>query len=391
MDETTPHDAAISAIYAFESDLLAQVVDHVRAVYPTYAAVSDELLARSLRQNIEMCVRAVSDPAIPDDSRLRSYAQIARRRFEAGVPIDDLIRSYRFSLGLIADKLTELFAEHRVSALDSLHAYRRIWNVSDAYTAVLVEVYRQHRLQLDTRNHEIKMDFIERLRSGRPDEATLDTARRRFHLNPDVPYHAFIARIVSGSEHDLYALMVLLESHLIGRRGIGVIRADTIVGVCARAFDIDSPVSISYGQALPLQEIAESFVMAQHVAATSIAGSSGNHYIADAGWRVSVEPNAPVIAHFEKRFRTPLEATSVDVATILESVREYLEQNRSFRAAAVMLHCHPNTLRYRIARFEEITGARVDDTETILSLQWMFEAHARAEASPLYFRTRTEE
>ncbi|MGO1439827.1 MAG: helix-turn-helix domain-containing protein [Brevibacterium yomogidense] len=376
-----PWPDVVRDLFEAEPDLLARVIEHVRAVYPTYASVSDDLLARSFRQNIDMCVTAVQGEVNPAEGPLRSYAQIARRRFEAGVPIDDLIRSYRFSIGLIADQLTDLLAEHHGSPQGGVDAYRRIWAVTDVYTAQLAEVYRQHRLQFDTRNHELKMDFIERLRSGTIDEPALTEARLRFHLREGIAYRAFIARLTTEADHDLYALMVMLESQLIGHQGLGVIRGSTIVGVCAQEFTVLPALSISYGHESALEDISASFASAQRVAATSVALASGNHDIAESGWRVSVEPEGPVTRHFEKRFVEPLEASAANAAMILTSVRQVLLHNRSFRAAAAALHCHQNTLRYRIARFEEITGARLGDTETVVSLEWMFEARARSEGT----------
>lgn len=55
-----------------------------------------------------------------------TWARIARRRFEAGVLIDDLIRSYTVSGGLIADRLAALFRDHRVPTEEVLETYRTI-------------------------------------------------------------------------------------------------------------------------------------------------------------------------------------------------------------------------------------------------------------------------
>src|SRR5699024_11415576 len=115
MDSQDSRSTAINQLSHHEAELLTKVIDHVRDYYPTYVVVSDDLLQISFRQNIEMSVRAVSNAERPRDAELRSYAQIARRRFELGVPIDDLIRSYRFSIGLIADTLTDLFEDYDVS------------------------------------------------------------------------------------------------------------------------------------------------------------------------------------------------------------------------------------------------------------------------------------
>ncbi|MBB1025397.1 MULTISPECIES: PucR family transcriptional regulator [unclassified Dietzia] len=377
MDPGDPRGAAIDALVEREPVLLTQVLATIRGTYPTYESVSDEVISSSFHQNIEMCIRAVVDGPTPQGHKLRAYAQIARKRFEQGVPVEDLIRSYKHSIGLIADALTELFDAHGVSPFESLHAYRQIWMVSDVYSAVLVEVYRQHQLQLDTRNHAIKNDFIDRLRSGDFDDGILATAQTRFALRTDLDYRGFVAAMVGHSGHDIYSLLAMLEPQIFGHRGVCAIRGDVIVGICREVFDTGDGVSVSYGRPRPLSGIAESLEVARRVASTSTALSAGNHHLEEVGWRVAVDPESPVVDLFDARFRQPLDSAKVDAASTLCSVEEYLRQNRSYKNAARTLNCHPNTLRYRIARFAEITGCSVDDMETAVSLQWYFELRAR--------------
>lgn len=372
-----PRGAAVNALIEREPVLIKQVIAYVRETYPTYEAVSNEVLTSSFSQNIDMCIRGVVDGPVPQSHKLRAHAQIARKRFEQGVPIEDLIRSYKHSIGLIADALTELFDAHGVSPFESLHAYRQIWMVSDVYSAVLVEVYRQHQLQLDTRNHAIKNDFIDRLRSGDFDDSVLATAQTHFQLRPDMDYRGFVAAMVGDSTHDIYSLLATLEPQIFGHRGVCAIRGDVIVGICRDVFDTGDGLSVSYGRPRPLRDIAESLEVARRVASTSTAFFAGNHHLEEVGWRVSVDPSSPVVELFEARFRQPLLAAQVDAASTLNSVEEYLRQNRSYKNAAKKLNCHPNTLRYRITRFAEITGCSVDDTETAVSLQWYFELNAR--------------
>lgn len=378
MDSGDARGAAINALIEREQVLIKQVISYVRQTYPTYESVSDDVLISSFSQNIDMCIRGVVDGPRPRSHKLRAHAQIARKRFEQGVPVEDLIRSYKHSIGLIADALTDLFDAHGVSPFESLRAYRQIWMVSDVYSAVLVEVYRQHQLQLDTRNHAIKNDFIDRLRSGDFDDSVLATAQTHFQLRADVDYRGFVAAMVGNTEHDIYSLLAALEPQIFGHRGVCAIRGDVIVGICRDVFDTGDGLSVSYGRPRPLQNIEDSLEIARRVASTSTALQAGNHHLEEVGWRVSVDPESPVVDLFDARFRQPLLSAQIDAASTLRSVEVYLSQNRSYRNAARELNCHPNTLRYRISRFAEITGCSVDDTETATSLQWYFELCARS-------------
>jgi DNA-binding PucR family transcriptional regulator len=55
--------------------------------------------------------------------------------------------------------------------------------------------------------------------------------------------------------------------------------------------------------------------------------------------------------------------------SLLPSVQEYLDRFGDVRAAAAALHIHPNTLRYRIRRAEQVLDMRLTDPEDRLLLQ----------------------
>lgn len=361
--------------------LLRSVIEHVRSEYPSYAMVGDDALAESFTQNIEMCLRALQESGVPSRQVLTRWADIARRRFEVDVPVDDLIRSYRFSIGLIADETADLVAAHDLSATHGLAAYRLLWEVSDAYIAILVEVYRQHQLKLDTNNHQAKVDLLERMRTGRFDAAAVFSARSRFGLDPERRYMPFIARWADGRS-DVYPLIIALEPHLAGSRGLAVVEVDRISGICSDVLTTQEQITLAYGPPAVPAELAASFDTAQRVMATSVVAEPGNFHLDDAGWRAAVGTTGTdqhLWELYTHRFREPLEAAGADVEVMLESIRVHLEGNRSFATAAATLHCHPNTLRYRVSRFEEITGQSIESTETIVALQWFFEMLGRGD------------
>ena len=55
--------------------------------------------------------------------------------------------------------------------------------------------------------------------------------------------------------------------------------------------------------------------------------------------------------------------------SLLVSVERYLDHFGDVRAAAAALHIHPNTLRYRIRRAEQVLDMRLSDPEDRLLLQ----------------------
>lgn len=398
IDESS-HGAVIHALHELESredSLLDQVMHEVRTNFPSYADVTTATIRSSLRQNIEMCAQSLLGPRRPSTAELRQWAQIARHRFESGVPIDDLIRSYTFSMGLIADTLTELCIRRDVPLEDVLAGSRALRQVADEYTTVLAADYREHRLQQDTQTHELKMDVLLRLRTGDVGDPRLHTALNRFGLRLDRRYRAFSAHLTDdrfqtdgepiapfgpcprgGFGTDIYALMARIDSHLVGGRGIGVAENNGVIGITSEPFSPMSGVSVAYGHEVELRSISASFNLAAQVATTSIAREEGAHTLETADWRVAVDESSLALDRLGERFVEPLRETKARGEVILDSVRAFLLHDRSYQDASAYLHCHPNTLRYRLSRFETLTGESLTSTDCIVALSLMFEARSR--------------
>jgi purine catabolism regulator len=76
--------------------------------------------------------------------------------------------------------------------------------------------------------------------------------------------------------------------------------------------------------------------------------------------------------------RAVIEYDDAHSGDLLPSVRTWLEHDRQTDKAAGALHIHPNTLLYRVRRFEQITGRSLASTET-LAETWLA---LRAAATP---------
>ena len=55
---------------------------------------------------------------------------------------------------------------------------------------------------------------------------------------------------------------------------------------------------------------------------------------------------------------------------LVSSVRVWLEHDRQTDRAARALHVHPNTLLYRVRRFEQISGRSLASTESLAEV-WL--------------------
>jgi DNA-binding PucR family transcriptional regulator len=71
-----------------------------------------------------------------------------------------------------------------------------------------------------------------------------------------------------------------------------------------------------------------------------------------------------------ERYVTPIRALGAFGEELLQSLRVFARHDQNIDAAAQELFVHPNTLRHRLSRFEETTGANLHNVEQLAEIWW---------------------
>lgn len=374
---TTPAVRAFTRLIDDPYEALKEVIDEVRAQYPSYAPVTDALLASSFDQNMRMSRECVLAGSPPDADTMTNYAQISRARLDSGVPVEDLMASFRFSMGRIADHLDRLMKEERATTEERLDAYRKIWMVSDAYTTSLVNEYRHHALQVAADDYRFQVDLFRALAERGPKPNPLDETSTRGLLSLRLTYRGFVAKREDGQLGQDHQLRESISKLIGPGQGLCVVQHGRVEGVVGRRFTAPPGASVSFGELAPVPELHNSIALARAVADTSPARHPGTHTLSDVSWRIAASPECPLTRHYMERFHRLWAAPEASRSTLLDSFRTLAAHHFNFSTAAESLHCHPNTLRYRAARLEELTGTNMRDLDGLIALAWAIELAAR--------------
>jgi len=132
---------------------------------------------------------------------------------------------------------------------------------------------------------------------------------------------------------------------------------DAVVGL-SRPFGADAPLAVARREA-------------QWALSRAIeAGRSVLSYGDDRTERWLTSETADLRALVEQVLGPVIEYDSAHAGGLVTSVRVWLEHDRRTERAAQALHIHPNTLLYRVRRFEEISGRSLASTETLAEV-WL--------------------
>ena len=76
------------------------------------------------------------------------------------------------------------------------------------------------------------------------------------------------------------------------------------------------------------------------------------------------------------RYIDPLQELGAFGGTLEATVREYLDKGMRIDEAAKALFVHPNTLRHRLDRFQQLTGADLRNAQDLVEVWWALERRA---------------
>ena len=322
-------------------------------------------LRRSVRDNVRYILTALRDPDAARD--FTAPRETGRRRAHQGVPLPEVIRAFRLCFTGVWDRLAdEIRAAADPGMIDTvLVAAAAIWQLTDEYALAMTEAHRTTTAELLVARQHRRSALAEALFTGRPGPESwpwevssllglatdgdlvvvaADTLRPVREGLPDIENElvrkgftsvwrltpSTQAGIVALNAHPLEDLLPVLRRVARTRTGVSPIyrslretpRALHLAGVAAAA---GGP-----GQVTALRESPLAGLVAQH---------------RDESVRVAREVLGSV-----------LDLPPDDRSALLATARAWFDHAGSAERAGAALYCHPNTVRYRLRRLQELTG-----------------------------------
>jgi DNA-binding PucR family transcriptional regulator len=131
---------------------------------------------------------------------------------------------------------------------------------------------------------------------------------------------------------------------------------------------------VGLGTAGELSAAAASFALATRALEAATAfGRTGVVSIDDLSLRPVILSEDHLGERLVRRYLEPLRELGEFGATLERTVQQYLASGMRIDHSAKALIIHPNTLRHRIDRFQQLTGADLHRTEDVIEVWWALE------------------
>lgn len=367
MTADEPLERLFTALAADEQ-IVGPAVERVRAEIASYALVPTHQMIASLERNLLRAVRTLREGSVPAEVDIWEAEKTTLERLAVGVPIEDTMAGFRVSISTIRQRLVDLAAELRVPDAEVVRLTRLLWELSDVFARHAASTYRRHGVARELAEQRRRDEWLVGLLHDPGDDDAALRFSAALGLDPGLRYVTLAVRADDASSLEIVQRRLLDE--LRGETCLLVPSGTRLIGVASRTPAPVPGVVVALGPPTLPTELHASFTVASRVLDAS-PGSDGVYDVENLGWRLATVDD-PVLSYLlDRRYEAPLRDARGAEGPLLEAVEAYLDHDLSIPRAAVALHVHVNTLRYRLSRFEQLTGRSLSSRDTVVEMSWV--------------------
>jgi len=174
------------------------------------------------------------------------------------------------------------------------------------------------------------------------------------------PHHCLVAE-ATGPGH-----AQRLMRRLSALRGVSGLVEGRVVGLCPRLpqdGDLGVPALIVASPAAPLDQLRPLYrLCVRAVDLGAAAGRHGWYELTDFAAEIAVADQPLLGSYLSERLLGGLDPSDAFHRQLALTALTFLDNGRRLDQTAATLFTHPNTIRYRLGRFQQLTGTSLTDT-----------------------------
>jgi hypothetical protein len=374
------------------ADALVRTIEEENPAYRTMAVVSRDDLLRSCHDNLTSVLRMIAERASDGEpagsgEHYEAARATGRLRAEQGMPLDDVLRSFRLGGRLVWEALVDqAYAEHLVGTEGLLDVATRVWEVVDDTSAQVAEAYHlAENALLRADAHRMAM-LWEGLLNGRAKVTAFAYEVSRVLGVPVEGPYAVVVADAGPASGDAAQLRQRLAAHGIVSAwqaradalvGLLALRQPTLDGVLAPAREaLATPAGVSlvvHG----LADVDTAYRQAL-LARRTVLGNRAEAVALEERLPDALLLSSPELARqlVHRWLGGLLEIAPAERRLLLGTLQIWVATGGSVKHTADAAFCHRNTVINRLQRMQAITGHDFADPSCLVELKLALRAAA---------------
>jgi len=351
-------------------ELTTRCIDRFQQDSDAYRNIPVAELRSATATGIRAGLASVTQLTRPSEEAASYAARIGELRARQGVPVEAVMQTFHIAAQVILGAWDEEAARLRFPTELVLRVHDLSWAWANFVMTHAARAHGNAHLELARHGAERRAELVRDLLFGRLDDVRIDHACAAHGLRPTGRYMTFRASL--GSATDISELNRALQNATETAQPITAIIDGDLAGLLTRAPDLDDGHIVALGPATALADISDSFAIAsENLKAAEAFGRRGVHSPNGLGLLPAVRTASDLGTRLDGQHFSALDHLGHFGDQLKETVRAYLDSQRNIGATAHQLGVHPNSVRHRLDRFQQMTRLDLRDTDKLVIAWWI--------------------
>jgi hypothetical protein len=371
MDTADSHVALARDLYEDRELIARRIGEIIFETVPSYRGLGLEDILQTTSRNQEIIysgLAANEAPMQPEDRQVIRAGGAARA--VQGISLEDLMHAWRIGLDVLRRRAHEHAAERGYSATALLGFLELAILWMNAGMEATVSGHHDAELQAMRQHAEQRVNFLRRILTGGLSTPELHRSIEAYAIDPGGDY--FVLRARPSSSQETVDMERQLQAGSGGQRdSFAAVLDGDLCGFASRVPKgwMGSPIGLS--PAVSLENLDRGFRLATRALEVALSlDAVGCCEFDELGVLPAVLADSEVTASLSQKYIAPLHVLGANAGAVLDTVECFIRRGLRYEPTAAELFVHVNTVRYRVGRFEELTGASLRNGDDIIGAGW---------------------
>lgn len=320
-----------------------------RSRSPLVAALPAEETRRHVRAMTRAAVAALVTGEVREED-LRAAERLGEDRALQGVPLTALLDGFQAARTYIVRLVVDEGRVLGVPPDDLLEGITRIDAIATALSHRMVHAHRVAELEQTRTARETRVQSLRQLLHGEPAAYSVSP------LDPGGTYHCLVSDVSDpATAQELEAALSATAPGLYGL--VDGRLAALVTRPPGRSAGPDASWSFVASPAVPLGEISGLYGLCRRaLQAAEAYGLRGLFLLTDLAMVTATAAQPDLGRLLSEAWLGALTPDDAFHGELAETALAYLDHGGRVEATAAALHVHPNTVKYRVRRLQELTG-----------------------------------
>jgi hypothetical protein len=369
--------ARLAALLLADADRIAErAAARMQELLPSYAKVPLAELTPIVLANTRNLLGAIADPQTDRSRAEADYQASGETRARQGIAGDEMLHAWRIGLEVTREEAHVTAEKAGAGSAELLEFLEAMWQWGDVGMIATARAHREAEFELARHEQHHRTNLVRGILFGTLSRAAIGVQAAGYGLDLDGSYHAVRAR--PGGELTVRALerQLGVADGAGPRRGLAALLDGDLVGFVLAPLPGSIATTVGVGPPAALHELANSFRLATRaLEAATATGAPGPVAMEQLGLWPALIADGDVGDELMRRIVAPVLAQGRTGEAVLETVVRYLDNDLRLEVTAEEMFLHVNTVRYRLRRFEELSGMGLRRVDDLVQVWWAIQRH----------------